>query len=241
MVLPDGSTGLAVARKSTRKTKHRIFETFATAVGETDFIGAVDYADVITLLNHMVRQHDIREQDRRNARLSAMHCLGIEPVRTGFLARVVQSRWFQQLVATVIILNSVFIGYAMEVSIREPGQETKRHVQWIERAFLVFFSMELVARLGVHRLHFFVNHDWQWNAVDLLLVVLSIQDLLFRQDSLTAGSGPRITFVRILRLSRVTRMFRIFRVMLCFRELRILWRCMSGSIRSMFWSIVMMA
>jgi len=212
-----------------------------TTVDDHDFVNAVDYDHVAKLLGSMTRERDIRQTQKINTAMSNFHCLGVEPERSGLLAKFVHSRSFQQAVAVIIILNAVFIGYTLEEAIRHPNRDLPASTKILEYGFLSIYSVELAMKLCVHGLYFFINHDWHWNNLDAILVILGLQDAVFKSNTPTDGNGFRITFLRIMRLTRVSKMFRVFRVMMFFRELRVLWRCMSGSARSMFWSVIMLA
>jgi voltage-gated sodium channel len=104
--------------------------------------------------------------------------------------------------------------------------------QAIEMVCFVFFCVELLAKVCVHRLHYFLGRDMWWNWFDMILVVTSIGDLTLKQGN--------YTFIRVMRVMRTVKVLRIFRLMRFLADLRLILNSILGSMLSLFWSIVMM-
>jgi len=202
----------------------------------------VESQDVVKLVHHMQKSIKVSklapDENKSGGPLSSLLRLPPEPTRSGKMHHFLHSSNFERLLAGVIVLNSAFIGLALEERIKNPEKDPPVEYVIGEALFLAFYCVELLAKLCVHRLYFFVNDDWMWNCLDFVLVIVSVQDLIL---SNVGGSGDRlnVAFMRILRLLRVSKMFRVFRVMLFFRELRVLLLCILGSIRSLLWSIML--
>jgi len=101
--------------------------------------------------------------------------------------------------------------------------------------------VELLLKLTVFRLRFFTAPDEKyWNLFDTFLVITGIYEVI--QDVLSngAGGGASITWIRVLRLLKMLKMLRVIRVMKFFRELRIMLLSIVGSLRILFWSIMML-
>ena len=72
----------------------------------------------------------------------------------------------------------------------------------VEIFFLVFFTLEISLRLLVHRLYFFVNEEWAWNIMDLLLLLVAVSDVIMEYLDLNVG---RVGVLRLLRIGRLLR------------------------------------
>eukprot|EP00439_Symbiodinium_sp_Y106_P075985 s897_g15.t1 len=86
-------------------------------------------------------------------------------------------------------------------SIAHPEAEASAHIQ------------ELLLKLSVHRLHFFVNAEGGWNSFDFVLV-------LFAYLELVAASLLNPTFLRIVRLVKVGRIARMLKALRALEDLR---------------------
>ena len=106
---------------------------------------------------------------------------------------------------------------------------------FVETVFLIFFTVEIVLRLLVHRLYFFCNEDMSWNLMDLVLMLLAYMDIFFEYYNVQVGR------VGMLRLLRVTRLFRIMRVLRFLKEVRVMLVAIVGSFISLFWALGMLA
>jgi len=212
---------------------------------EPDFSMAVESQEVSKLV-HMMEKHAhqakvVKHKEGKTAKLVKSEVCGWdEPPRSGWLYHLLHSMSFERMLAGVIVLNAVFMGIVLDENIKNPQDNTTQFIKVVEVAFLVFYGLELVVKLMVHRLYFFVNDEWAWNCLDFLLVIISVQDILWL-DAGVAGNGFNVAFIRIIRLARVSKMFRVFKVMVFFKELRIMLKCISGSLRSLLWSIIMLA
>jgi len=165
--------------------------------------------------------------------------LGIqEPVRTGRLARL--NELLTPFFLFVISINAAFMILTVNhemAQIRDTGRTW--HEQWmlhVEIAFLSLYTIELVLKILVHRLYYFVNGDWAWNWLDVGLVVYSSLDMV--SFLLYSENGGGFLFLRVLRVFKMTKVARLFRLISSFKELRLILACIVGSARSLFWSIV---
>eukprot|EP00747_Dinoflagellata_sp_TGD_P138212 gnl/TRDRNA2_/TRDRNA2_175762_c0_seq18.p1 gnl/TRDRNA2_/TRDRNA2_175762_c0~~gnl/TRDRNA2_/TRDRNA2_175762_c0_seq18.p1 ORF type:complete len:346 (+),score=65.99 gnl/TRDRNA2_/TRDRNA2_175762_c0_seq18:55-1038(+) len=73
---------------------------------------------------------------------------------------------------------------------------------------------------------------------DLILVLTSFYDLASAHVG-SSGGGANLTFIRILRLLKMMKILRIIRLMRVFRELRLLVASILGSMRPMFWCVIL--
>jgi len=96
--------------------------------------------------------------------------------------------------------------------------------------------VELLLKLVVHRLYFFVGVDVRWNLFDLALVILGVIDMFIPNQQVSFNPS----WMRILRVIRVTKAFRMLRLMKSFSELRLLLKCIAGSFGALMWSLLML-
>jgi len=179
-----------------------------------------------------------------------------EPERQTLLARILDSQLFERVVSIVILANTGFITYSTDYAVRHPEDQVTPAITLVETLFQLFYIMELILKLSVHRCFFFTNKDFLWNILDCVLAVGALYDLLMTQiitpmtrTDLSKGSGSTqtganngfsLTFLRVLRLVRLTKVMRIFRVMRFFSELNVLLKVVSSSLRPLFWCTCML-
>lgn len=167
-----------------------------------------------------------------------------EPDRGGCLAGLVFSRWFQMLSVTVILVNSVSIALSADYEIKNLGEEATLVQQNVELALTLFYVVELILKLMVNRLYFFVNEDSLWNCFDFVLVMFSIVEYAVKihlevTDTDTGGGGMNVGFLRMFRLCKIAKVLRVFRTLRFFTELRLMMDCVLGSFINVFWCLAM--
>jgi len=159
------------------------------------------------------------------------------------LQRFVQGAIFARVCAAVIIANTVYVGVITEYSIEHAllnmgssvGPEESHVSRVVEGGFFVFYSLELILKLWVWKLHFFTAADGYWNIFDVFLVLSSI-------FYFTDTSGLNMMWLRTLRIfKQVIKAFRIFRVVRFFQELRIIMVSIGRSLHSFFWAMLTLA
>mmetsp|Transcript_126150 Transcript_126150/g.315321 ORF Transcript_126150/g.315321 Transcript_126150/m.315321 type:complete len:581 (-) Transcript_126150:341-2083(-) len=161
-----------------------------------------------------------------------------EPKRTSVLARFLASQIFSNLVATVICANSIVSAAIVNHDIHR--QNTPITLQVFDACFVTFFTVEVVLKLWVHGLYFFIGSEAGWNTFDFALASLSMLQLSLDVAS-QAHEAYKTNFLRLIRLLRLTRALRGLQVFRAFSELRVILRCVISSFSSMFWSFIMLA
>jgi hypothetical protein len=170
-----------------------------------------------------------------------------EPERHGPVNTLIKSRPFEIFCLSVIVSNGLFVGYTtnhqMAFYDAHPSQDWSQVAppsapqEWlyIEICFVVWYCIELMLRLFVHRAHFFVNQDAKWNNLDVVLVVFSILDVI------GSASKSNVSFFRMLRVFKVVKVLRTLRAMRFFQELRLMVDCAMGSFMQLLWCLVVIA
>lgn len=158
-----------------------------------------------------------------------------EPPRRGMVHKITQHRLFNLLVMVVISVNAFYTAYQSNYEMETLGKSPP-HDELIETCFVMFFALELVLKIFVHRLHFFCNEDMSWNLLDFFLVMFSLGNVVL---NFTGGTMGSLTFARTLRVFKVGKILRIFRAVRCLKELRVMIGSIYGSLSSLWWSFVM--
>jgi hypothetical protein len=155
------------------------------------------------------------------------------PEDLGPLARLISHPAFDFACAGMILINSLLIGVTTQYLTDHPAEE-----RWMTLAgdlCGLFFLLELITRLCVHRLHWFINADRTWNIFDTVLVALSIVD--FTMSHAGGGASAISGNLKTIKMLRIVRIIRVFRF---FRELALLAVMIADSVKSLVWALVML-
>lgn len=138
---------------------------------------------------------------------------------------LIDSKSFQTIVYTAIILNSAQMG--MYTDYQGPGWDDA----WLvcEHVFTSLFTVEMVIKLAILKQGYFQD---SWNRMDFVLVWMSIIDGWLLPIIFSAGDDSPLGSLRVLRILRVMRMARLLRV---FKELFMIIKGIIDSLRTMFW------
>lgn len=156
-----------------------------------------------------------------------------EPARTGRLADFVTSRNFDLIVTCVVVANLLHTCYEVDYKFHHRSLSGNLAMQIVDFCFLGLYAIEVLLRIAVHRLHFFINDDRYWNIFDLVLVLSGFSFIL--------GTKLDADFLRTLRLLRVAnKIVRVVKVVHFVSELRLMIQCVLGSLRSLVWALVLL-
>lgn len=165
-----------------------------------------------------------------------------EPKRSGFICGMIHNKFFDVFVTLVIVANSIYTGYQanyeMEV-LGTPEESGPGSDRWLEPLFLAVFSLEMMAKIYVHRQYTFCNEDMWWNMFDFFLVAMAAMNS-FILAFVSSDRDTNVTFARSLRIFRMGKILRIFRAMRFLHELRVMVGSILGSFKSLMWSFVML-
>mmetsp|Transcript_96384 Transcript_96384/g.278202 ORF Transcript_96384/g.278202 Transcript_96384/m.278202 type:complete len:585 (+) Transcript_96384:77-1831(+) len=178
-----------------------------------------------------------------------MHRLGLHQLWSGIQESIehtkkergyhlVRGNSFQLAVCSVILLQSLLIGYgaANAFNVQAYGHDPAAWVDYFEIAFCCFFAIELLARAVAERWTFVFGSEWKWNMFDLLLVLMSFSDLV--ANGTQSGEFGGVAVGRILRLSRFFALMRMSRVMRQLPSLRIILLSILDSMVSLVWCFI---
>eukprot|EP00419_Tripos_fusus_P044429 CAMPEP_0172823288 /NCGR_PEP_ID=MMETSP1075-20121228/17224_1 /TAXON_ID=2916 /ORGANISM="Ceratium fusus, Strain PA161109" /LENGTH=596 /DNA_ID=CAMNT_0013664399 /DNA_START=77 /DNA_END=1864 /DNA_ORIENTATION=- len=179
------------------------------------------------------------EQDNRLARV--FHCMRwISTLFTDLNAtlqrrfpctlctRIDESSAFNTICGMVIFFNAIIMAVAADyemANFQETGNEALRY---IDIAFVLIYTVELAIRIMSKKLAFF---QVAWNLFDFAIVTVGwVEVVSFYCQSLTQ--------LRILRFLKMMKVMRVLRVMRSLREVRLLLHSLMGSIKALFWTIL---
>ncbi|CAK0807388.1 unnamed protein product [Prorocentrum cordatum] len=195
----------------------------------------------------------LKEQRRFNAAVrqsrGAMRISLPEP-EDGFIAQLVKGRGFSIGIACLIIFSTVLIGIETQVlsSLSSHGSSSD---QWMSAlsatnyALTVLFTVEMVARLYVFRLDFFVYERVHGGGFDVIILLLALVEVVLAfsvyalsgtTDELFDSGGS----AKVLRLFRLTRLLRLVRTFRQLKPLRLLLHSLYCAGKSVFWALLLL-
>lgn len=159
---------------------------------------------------------------------------------------VVGSTHFERFIGFVIFMNVAFMGFSIQLEIETVREgddyEISMPMEIIELLFAAIYAIELAMRISVYRMDFFFNRsDKYWNVFDLILVLQSILDQLNRVTNILNSTGGNMSFLRAMRFMKMVKTLQMVRLMRSMREIRMIIISIMGSVRSMLWSLVLLA
>ena len=135
----------------------------------------------------------------------------------GVLEKALHWKYTQRIITFVIILNAAVLGILTD---RTLSVEEISLLEMIDKACLVIFTIELIAKLLVYRRSFWSEG---WNIFDFVIVLSSI---IFISSSVS--------------VIRAFRIFRLLKALAEFPELQILVSSMLKAIPSMSWALLLL-
>lgn len=163
----------------------------------------------------------------------------------------IRSPRYELLSATVILLNAAFIVW--ETQRRAILAATRIDLNSDEilfgiaaNIFCVLFVVDLVLRMQAQGGRFFRSSERNWNMFDVFVSATACAEAMVHWYTF-ASSTPsslrlflrKFSMLRILRLLRVVRMTRATRVIRFLGELRLMVFSLTGSLKSLAWSVVL--
>lgn len=148
------------------------------------------------------------------------------PIRK-FVFTIVRSKPFEMLIGAVMLFNLVVVILETDDEVNG-GSSTS--FDMLNEVLLGIYATELAAKFFSYRWRFFREY---WNLFDLFIVGL---DFLFLAFGGWLENAPSLNFLRIFRLARLLRAFRMASM---FPELNLLMKGFFGSVRAIFWGLLM--
>eukprot|EP00929_Paragymnodinium_shiwhaense_P048465 TRINITY_DN24498_c0_g1_i1.p1 TRINITY_DN24498_c0_g1~~TRINITY_DN24498_c0_g1_i1.p1 ORF type:complete len:712 (+),score=183.99 TRINITY_DN24498_c0_g1_i1:81-2216(+) len=195
-------------------------------------------------LFHKAKKHKTKRRARMQPELARKHSITQDRYLGSInLTEVISSTRFDNAVGFVILLNAVVIGLQTEYQAVEQTEEVPLVFFIFEQLFCIWFTGELTLRLFVFRFRFFSlwQAGWLWNYFDFFVVSAQLAeialDLIARNIEFDAKN---LRVLRVLRILRLVRILRVVRVLHLISELRTIVSSISGSLKSLGWTIVLL-
>eukprot|EP00931_Biecheleriopsis_adriatica_P052423 TRINITY_DN30491_c0_g1_i1.p1 TRINITY_DN30491_c0_g1~~TRINITY_DN30491_c0_g1_i1.p1 ORF type:complete len:640 (-),score=150.47 TRINITY_DN30491_c0_g1_i1:179-2041(-) len=165
--------------------------------------------------------------------------------KNSVVARIVTSKATEIFFSMAIILNCVTMGIEADGLVREHPEPLRLFMEVCEQVFVVLFSAELLARLWVYGPRSFMptSSNGIMNFIDALLVLLTgvvmslVSIIMAVMQTSTAGTGLLKT-LSVFRAVRLLRIVRVIQKMPMFREVWLLLKGLTDSLRTLFWTVV---
>mmetsp|Transcript_30059 Transcript_30059/g.89176 ORF Transcript_30059/g.89176 Transcript_30059/m.89176 type:complete len:451 (-) Transcript_30059:102-1454(-) len=162
-----------------------------------------------------------------------------------FILATVEDCRFQHFMALVIFANLFTVGLQTDYLASNVTEHVPIGYTLAESVFCAVFLAEILARIYVYRLAFFIMPGWQWNVFDCFMVVLQtfeqLLELLIMRGGIGEGGFFSFGFLRALRILRVIRLLRAARIVEHVRELQTIVLSIGSSVKSLCWTLLLMA
>jgi len=90
------------------------------------------------------------------------------------LDKLVEAKSVEGLAIFMVLLNTGYTLYDIHRRMQHESRTTSQNMRIIEEAFTWAYCTELILKLMVCRLNFFLGEDVKWNVADLILVLLGL-------------------------------------------------------------------
>mmetsp|Transcript_83025 Transcript_83025/g.256690 ORF Transcript_83025/g.256690 Transcript_83025/m.256690 type:complete len:781 (+) Transcript_83025:55-2397(+) len=140
----------------------------------------------------------------------------------------------------VIILNAVILAVETDYRAKHPAGDGGMVFTWSDIVFCVFFCAELALRVCAYGWELFAPANIGWTIFDTVVVGFQVLELVFDVMQSTAPL-TNISFLRVVRIFRTLRVLRVFRLIHLIVELRTMLSSIFGSLKSLFWVVVLYA
>lgn len=166
--------------------------------------------------------------------------LGEDQIVVSKLGAIVMSAYFDGFFAVAIACNAVLIGCATDHMATTNSEVSPRMYTQIDTVFTLLFSVELALRLLAFGRKYFAFSGFAWGGFDILAVGLQLVEEVYRGAARDGEQGEGVSGVSIIRVLRLIRVMRVIRIIRFFGELRTLVVSIMNSMRSLFWTIVLL-
>ncbi|CAE8621739.1 unnamed protein product [Polarella glacialis] len=173
------------------------------------------------------------------------------------IERLTKSPRYELWNAAVIMLNALFIIWrtehrAMLVLSGMDAATIDRDellADVVGDVFCLIFLGDLILRLIALRMQFFRSKEWMWNVFDMAVVFTAVLETISHWSQYATASTSdgglvtvvgKLSMLRIVRLLRVIKGTRMIRVSRFFRELRIMVFSLTGAMKTLIWSVLLM-
>ncbi|OLQ08876.1 putative voltage-dependent R-type calcium channel subunit alpha-1E [Symbiodinium microadriaticum] len=192
-----------------------------------------------------LKQRAADVESKRTRRLfqakSSLEGIEHEEERRSRLQRMIDHPAFDSFFALLVVTNTIFIGIEVQETIANPGVRPTIFFV-VQYMYTALFTFELVLRVVAEGLRIFIDEEWMWAWLDLVVVASSLAEVGF--NIVEAQVGTDVSGLRAFRVIRITRFLKTLRLVRVFRfvmALRTLITSILYTLRSLFWALVLLA
>jgi len=139
-----------------------------------------------------------------------------------------ESSIFGAISAMVIVLNAISMAVGADYEMNNFQEPVNRTLVTLDFTFVVIYTVELIFRIAVRRLHFF-SKAWSW--FDVIIVAVGWVEV-------SSASATKLTQVRLLRILKMAKVMRVLRAMRSLREVKMLLNSLMGSVKPLLWTVI---
>jgi len=155
--------------------------------------------------------------------------------------RIVASKWFDRFIVFCIVVNVCYLGVVTDYNMNHLGK-VNIGFQYIDWCFGFIYCVELVLRIIASGRRFFTDEQTiGWNLMDTMLVLQFVVEFLNATVFLGFSGLGQMFVLRTMRVMKSLKMIRVLRAIRSHKELRMILYAIMGSMKSMFWSLVMLS
>lgn len=171
----------------------------------------------------------------------------------GKMEHFLQTPYFEIIMMVLSVTCAVVVGVEVNWFAENIGATSApTELLVLNHVLSLFFALELGLKVWVYRCEFF-TFDLGWHALDMLIVSTGMAELIIDVVSLVNAAACRgrdcenpeesidLSILRAVRIGRVVRLARLARLVQYIRELRRLILSVAGTLKAVFWAIVLLA
>eukprot|EP00927_Polykrikos_kofoidii_P081500 TRINITY_DN7893_c0_g1_i6.p1 TRINITY_DN7893_c0_g1~~TRINITY_DN7893_c0_g1_i6.p1 ORF type:complete len:680 (+),score=97.96 TRINITY_DN7893_c0_g1_i6:215-2041(+) len=152
---------------------------------------------------------------------------------------------FDQFICFLILVNSLCVGLATDFHARYLDHSPSVYISilgGLEVFFFVCFLMELLIRVFAYARRLCSRGLWHWTLLDVVAVATQAVEIIATRGGEELHHLPpaNLSFMRVMRFVRLVRVARLARIVYIFKDLRALVYSILNSVRSLFWTCVLL-
>ncbi|CAE7506213.1 CAC [Symbiodinium natans] len=146
-----------------------------------------------------------------------------------------------------VVTNSLLLGFHLEwQAVTRDFSSGVSVFTTLHTMYSLLFTVEVCLRLTADGFWKYVweSSDWAWNWLDIFVVLSSWVELaseLFHHGQSSTSTNSNLRILRLLRIGKLVRVVRVVRVVKFFRSLRTLVQSLLGTMKALFWAMLLLA
>jgi len=193
--------------------------------------------------SRVVQEAEKKNMQLRESRSASLH------VCQHYARAIVGSKTCTFLFGFAVLTNSLLLGIHLEwQAVTRDFSAGIEFFTTLHTMHSLLFTLEVCLRLTADgcRKYVWESSDWAWNWLDIFVVMSSWVELASEllnngHSSTSTSTNSNLRILRLLRVGKLVRVVRVFRVVKFFRSLRTLVQSLMGTMKSLFWAMILLA